>query len=117
MTIRPIKTSTDYERALQRIEEIFDAKLGTVEGDQLEVLGILVDTYEKEHFPIESPTLQEAIEFRFEQLGMQQKDFAKLLGSKSRASEILSGKRKLSLAQIRKLHRELHIPAEILLEG
>lgn len=116
MQIHPIHTEKDYENVLARIEEIFDAKSGTKEGDELEILGILVDEYEKKHFPIESPKPVEAIKFRMEQLGMEQKDMAKLLGSKSRASEILSGKRSLSLRQIKILYRKLGIPAEVLIQ-
>jgi HTH-type transcriptional regulator / antitoxin HigA len=116
MQIKPIHTEVDYQKALERIEEIFDAKPGTQEGDELEILGILVDEYEKKHFPIEAPKPVEAIKFRMEQLGMEQKDLARLLGSKSRASEILSGKRSLSLRQIKILYRKLGIPAEILIQ-
>jgi len=116
MQIHPIHTEDDYQKALNRIEEIFDTKAGTNEGDELEILGILVDEYEKKHFPIEAPKPVEAIKFRMEQLGMEQKDLAKLLGSKSRASEILSGKRSLSLRQIKILYRKLGIPAEVLIQ-
>jgi len=115
MQIQPIHTEKDYEIALARIEEIFDAKPGTKEGDELEVLGILVDEYEKKHFRIEAPKPVEAIKFRMDQLGLEQKDLARILGSKSRASEILSGKRSLSLRQIKILYRRLGIPAEILI--
>ncbi|MCH8557635.1 MAG: helix-turn-helix domain-containing protein [Balneolia bacterium] len=115
MRIQPIHTEQDHQKALERIEEIFDARPGTAEGDELEILGILVDEYEKKHFPIEAPTPVEAIKFRMEQLGMEQKDLAKLLGSKSRASEILSGKRSLSLRQIKIMYRKLGIPAEVLI--
>jgi len=116
MQIQPIHTEKDYENALTRVEEIFDAKPGTKEGDELEILGILVDEYEKKYFPIDAPKPVEAIKFRMGQLGMGQKDLAKLLGPKSRASEILSGKRSLSLRQIKILYRELGIPAEILIQ-
>jgi len=116
MQIQPIHTEKDYQKALDRIEEIFDAKPGTNEGDELEILGILVDEYENKHFPIEAPKPVEAIKFRMEQLGMEQKDLAKLLGSKSRASEILSGKRSLSLRQIKILYRKLGIPADVLIQ-
>src|SRR5690625_2198359 len=116
MQIQPIHTEKDYEKALDRIEEIFDAKPGTKQGDELEILGILIDEYEKKHFPIEATKPVEAIKFRMNQLGMEQKDLARLLGSKSRASEILSGKRSLSLRQIKILHRKLGIPAEILIQ-
>jgi HTH-type transcriptional regulator / antitoxin HigA len=116
MKIQPIHSEDDYQKALDHIEEIFDAKPGTKEGDELEILGILVDEYEKKHFPIEVPKPVEAIKFRMDQLGMVQKDLAKLLGSKSRASEILSSKRSLSLRQIKILYRKLGIPAEILIQ-
>lgn len=116
MQIQPIHTENDYQKALDRIEEIFDAKPGRKEGDELEILGILVDEYEKTHFPIEAPKPVEAIKFRMDQLGMGQKDLAKILGSKSRASEILSGKRSLSLRQIKILYRKLSIPAEVLIQ-
>ena len=116
MLIHPIHNEKDYEKALDRIEEIFDAKPGTKQGDELEILGILIDEYEKKHFPIEAPKPVEAIKFRMNQLGMEQKDLARLLGSKSRASEILSGKRSLSLRQIKILYRKLGIPAEILIQ-
>src|SRR5690625_4036876 len=116
MQIQPIHTEKDYEKALDRIEEIFDAKPGTKQGDELEILGILIDGYEKKHFPIEAPKPVEAIKFRMNQLGMEQKDLARLLGSKSRASEILSGKRSLSLRQIKILYRKLGIQAEILIK-
>lgn len=116
MKIHPIHTEKDYKNALARIEEIFDARPGTQEGDELEILGILADEYEKKNFPIEAPKPVEAIKFRMEQLGMEQKDLAKLIGSKSRASEILSGKRSLSLRQIKILYRKLGIPAEVLIQ-
>lgn len=116
MNISPIHTEADYKAALNRIEEIFDAKIGTPEGDELEILGILVEEFEKRHFPIEAPNPVEAVKFRLEQLGLSQKDFARMIGSKSRASEILSGKRTMSLRVIRKLNHELKIPAEVLIQ-
>lgn len=117
MEIRPIKTEKDYNRALERLEEIFDAKIGSPEGDELEVLGILVDQYENEHFPIDLPDPIEAIKFRMEQLGYNQNDLADIVGLKSRASEILSRKRKLSLEMIRQLHERLHIPTDVLIQA
>lgn len=116
MNIHPIHTQADYNKALSRIEDIFDAKPGSTEGDELEILGILVDEFEKRHFPIDAPDPIEAIKFRMEQLGLSQRDLAGLIGSKSRASEILSGKRTLSLKLIRLLNRKLSIPAEVLLQ-
>jgi HTH-type transcriptional regulator / antitoxin HigA len=115
MNIHPIHTDTDYKNALGRIEVIFDSKPGTAEGDELEILGILVDEYESRHFPIDSPDPIEAVKFRMDQLGLNQSDLARMVGSKSRASEILSGKRSMSLRVIRLLNQKLNIPAEVLI--
>lgn len=116
MIIKPIKTEDDYRQALERLERIFDAKKGTKEGDELEVLSILIDKYEEEHFPIEMPDPIEAIKFRMEQLGLKQKDLAEVVGYRSRISEILNKKRKLTLEMIRKLSDSLHIPTDILIQ-
>jgi HTH-type transcriptional regulator/antitoxin HigA len=116
MEIKPIKTVKDYNQALERLEMIFEAKNGTSEGDELEVLGILIDQYENEHFPIGLPDPIEAIKFRMEQMGYNQNDLANIVGLKSRASEILNRKRKLSLEMIRKLHKALHIPTDVLIQ-
>jgi len=117
MNIRPIKTNIDYEQALARLEVIFDAKKGTEEGDELELLGMLIDNYENEAFPIGFPDPVEAIKFRMEQLGYNQTDLAKVVGLKSRASEILNRKRKLSLEMIRQIHEQLNIPTEVLIQA
>lgn len=117
MTIKPIRNKKDYQSALDRLEVIFDAKAGSKEGDELEVLGILIDQYEKEHFPIGMPDPIEAIKFRMEQLGYSQNDLANVVGLKSRASEILNRKRKLTLEMIRQLHSELNIPTDVLIQN
>ena len=117
MEIKPIKTEKDYSQALKRLEEIFDAKAGSADGDELEVLGLLIDQYENDHFPIGLPDPIEAIKFRMEQMGYNQNDLAKIVGLKSRASEILNRKRKLSLEMIRQLHERLHIPTEVLIQA
>lgn len=117
MNIKPIRTKKDYEQALARLEEIFDAKKGTSEGDELEVLGMLIEKYENEKFPINFPDPVEAIKFRMEQLGYNQTDLANIVGLKSRASEILNRKRKLSLEMIRQLHDKLNIPTEVLIQA
>ncbi|MBI2729154.1 MAG: helix-turn-helix domain-containing protein [Sphingobacteriales bacterium] len=117
MNIRPIKTKKDYEQALARLEVIFDAKKGTTKGDELELLGMLVDNYENELFPIGFPDPVEAIKFRMEQLGYTQTDLANVVGLKSRASEILSRKRKLSLEMIRQIHERLNIPTDVLIQA
>ena len=117
MTIKPIKTELDYQNALARLELIFDAKRGSKNGDELEILGILVDNYENEHFPIGLPDPVEAIKFRMEQLDYNQSDLANIFGVKSRASEILNKKRKLSLEMIRQLHSKLNIPTDVLIQA
>ncbi|MCA6362587.1 MAG: helix-turn-helix domain-containing protein [Bacteroidetes bacterium] len=114
--IKPIKTEADYQLALARLEQIFDAKPGSAEGDELEVLGILIEHYENQHFPIDLPDPVEAIQFRMEQLGLKQNDLAKLVGSKSHMSEVLNRKRKLTLEMIRRLSKALAIPAEVLIQ-
>lgn len=116
MKIAPIRNENDYQNALERLEQIFDAKKDTEEGDELEILSILIDRYENENFPIGMPDPIEAIKFRMEQMGMKQKDLAEVVGFKSRVSEILSKKRKLTLDMIRKLHATLHIPTEVLVQ-
>jgi HTH-type transcriptional regulator / antitoxin HigA len=116
MNLKPIRTKKDYQQWLDRLEVIFDAKKGTSQGGELEILGILIDQYENEHFPVNLPNPIEAIKFRMEQLGYTQTDLAKVVGLKSRASEILSGKRKLSLEMIRQLHEKLNIPTDVLIQ-
>jgi HTH-type transcriptional regulator/antitoxin HigA len=116
MKILPIRNEKDYQKALNRLEDIFDANKGTEEGDELEILSILIDQYEKENFPIGMPDPIEAIKFRMEQMGMNQKDLAEVVGFKSRVSEILNKKRKLNLNMIRKLNTTLHIPTEVLVQ-
>ena len=116
MKITPIRNEQDYQNALERLEVIFDAKRGTEKGDELEILSILIDNYENEHFPIGMPDPIEAIKFRMEQMGMKQKDLAEVFGFKSRVSEILSKKRKLTLEMVRKLNTTLHIPTEVLIQ-
>ncbi|NCQ56605.1 MAG: helix-turn-helix domain-containing protein [Flavobacteriales bacterium] len=116
MKILPIRNEKDYQKALDRLEDIFDAKKGTEEGDELEILSILIDRFENENFPIGMPDPIEAIKFRMEQMGMNQKDLAEIVGFKSRVSEILNKKRKLTLDMIRKLNTNLHIPTEVLVQ-
>ena len=117
MNIKPIKTKKDYQLAIERLEFIFDAKKGTPQGDELEILSLLVDNYENAHFPIGFPDPVEAIKFRMEQLGYTQTDLANVVGLKSRASEILNRKRKLSLEMIRQIHDRLNVPTEVLIQA
>ncbi len=116
MKIKPIRTEEDYELAMKRLDKIFDANPGTKEGDELEVLALLIEDYENKHYPIGPPDPIEAIKFRMEQMGLKQKDLGELLGHKSRASEILSRKRKLTLNMIRTLNKKLNISTEVLVQ-
>jgi HTH-type transcriptional regulator / antitoxin HigA len=116
MMIRAIKTDADYEAALARVEEIFDSEPGSPEFDELEVWGTLIGAYEDENHPVPPPTPVEAIEFVMDQKGLKQKDLVPLVGSKSKVSEVLAGKRKLTLKMIRALHEGLGIPADTLLK-
>lgn len=113
--VKPIRTKKDHASALVVIDKFFDAKKGTPEGTLLEVLSILVERYEQEHFPIAAPDPVEAIAFRMEQLGWTKKELISILGSKSRVSEVFSRKRDLSLQMIRALHRRMGVPAESLI--
>ncbi|MCL2647418.1 MAG: helix-turn-helix domain-containing protein [Phycisphaerales bacterium] len=114
MTIRVPKTKTDYRKALQRVSELMDAAPGTPECDELEVWVHLVDDYERMNFPIARPDPVAAIRFRMEQQGLTPTDLVPFIGPKSRVSEILNGKRTLTLRMIRNLHCALNIPLEAL---
>ena len=114
--IKLIKTKDEYEKILKRIDEIFDAEPGTPEGDELELLTKLVEIFEDEKYPMDLPTPVAAIKFRMEQQGLKSKDLIPFIGSKSKVSEVLSGKRALSLNMIRKIHEGLGIPAEVLIQ-
>jgi HTH-type transcriptional regulator/antitoxin HigA len=111
-----IKNEKQYNKAINRLEQIFDAKKSTREGDELELLSLLIDKYEQEKYPIDFPDPIDAIKFRMEQLGYQQKGLVSAIGLKSRVSEILNRKRKLTLEMIRKLSAELSIPTDILVK-
>ncbi len=115
MDIKAIKTEQDYNQALERLEEIFHAPIDSKEGDEAEILSILIEKYEDENYPIEAPDPIEAIKFRMEQMEMTKKDLAEILGYKSRVSEIFNKKRKLNINMIRKLHDKLNIPYESLI--
>ena len=114
MNIQPIKTKKDYKNALMRIEKIMNAEPGTKKADELEVLSILVEKYEKDNFEILPPDPIEAIKFRMEQMQLDNKDLAKVIGA-NRVSEIFSKKRSLTINMIRKLHSVLYIPTDSLI--
>lgn len=116
MEIKVIRTEQDYQNALDRLEQIFHADIDSPEGDEAEVLSILIEKFEEQHYPIGMSDPIEAIKFRMEQLGLKQKDLADLVGFKSRVSEILNKKRKLTLNMIRKLNASLNIPTEVLIQ-
>lgn len=115
MKLKLINTQREYRQALKHIEMLWDARPGTDAHDTLEVLALLVDNYEREHFPMEEPDPVAAIRFRMEQAGLEAKDLVPLLGSRSRVSEILNRKRGLTLEMVRRLFDELHIPMEALI--
>lgn len=116
MDIKPIKSEKDYMKALKRLEEIFDAKLNTPEGDELEILGLLVDDYENKHYPIEAPDPIDAIKIRMEEMNLKQVDLIPEIGGKSRVSEILNRKRKLTVDMIRKLTTRLNLSSNLLIK-
>lgn len=117
MEIKVIKSEKEYTQALQRLEIIFDAPADSPEGDEADLLGILIEKYEDEYYPIDAPNPIEAIKFRMEQLNLNNEDLAKIIGYKSRVSEIFNRKRKLSLNMIRNLHEKLKIPYESLISN
>jgi len=114
MELKPIKTDQDYRNALERLEMIFDAPVDTKEGDEAEILSLMIENYENEHYPIEAPDPIEAIKIRMEELNLRQKDLVGIIGGKSRVSEILNRKKKLTVDMIRKLEKMLHISASVL---
>ena len=115
MNIKPIKTEADYQKALKRLEIVFDAKIGTIESDEADVLGLMIDEYEKKHYPIEAPDPIEAIKIRMEEMQLRQIDLINEIGGKSRVSEILNRKRKLTVEMIRKLTTRLNLSAGMLI--
>ena len=114
--VKPIRTDEDLERALARVDEIFHAKPGTPESDELDILVRLVESYEGEVCPIATPSPIDAIEFEMEQLGLTPRDLIPYIGSGEKVAEVLSGKRGITVAMARALHKNLNIPAEILLQ-
>lgn len=117
MNIRPIRTETDYDIALERIDALMDSnpEIGSPDGDELEVLVMLVEKYEEKNWVISIPDPIEAIKYRMEEMGLKQKDLVPLIGSKSKVSELLNYKINLSLSMISNLSSTLHIPLEVLI--
>src|SRR3989442_1501181 len=115
MKAKVIKTASEYATALARIDKLMDAKANTPQGEELELLSLLVHEYEEKAFPIDQPDPVTAIRFRMEQQGLKPRDLVPFLGSRSRVSEVLSGRRNLSLKMIRALASGLGIPADVLL--
>lgn len=115
MNIKLIKTEEDYRGALERLNVIFDSKIGTKESDEADILGLMIDDYEKRHYPIEAPDPIEAIKIRMEEMQLRQIDLADAVGGKNRVSEILSRKRKLTVEMIRNLTKRLNLSPELLI--
>jgi HTH-type transcriptional regulator / antitoxin HigA len=114
-SLKPIRTKKDYEAALKEVERLWGAKLGTEDGDRLDVLATLIDVYEAAHYPVDPPDPIEAIKFRMEQQGLSRKDLEPLIGTRTRVAEVLNRRRSLSIGMIRRLHKKLGISAEVLI--
>jgi len=114
MDIRPIKSEKDYEKAIKRLENIFDASPESEDGDEAEILSLLIENYENQYYPIESPDPVEAIKIRMEEMDIKQKDLVEVFGGKSGVSEVLNRKKGLTVEMIRKLEEMLHLSASIL---
>ncbi len=115
MKIKPIKTESDYQNALKRLEKIFDAPIGTKDSDEADILGLMIDDYEKKYYPIEAPDPIEAIKIRMEEMRLKQVDLIGVIGGRSRVSEILNRKRKLTVEMIRNLTMRLNLSPELLI--
>lgn len=115
MNIKLLKSEADYKLALKRLEEIFDAPIGTHDSDEADILGLLVDEYEKKHYPIKAPDPIEAIKIRMEEMQLKQVDLVDVIGGKSRVSEVLNRKRKLTIEMIRNLTKRLNLSPDLLI--
>jgi HTH-type transcriptional regulator / antitoxin HigA len=113
--VKPIRSENDYEAAMAEVESLWGAKSGTQKGDRLDVLATLIEAWEAANYPLDQPDPIEAIKFRMEQQGLTRKDLEGIIGTRARIAEVLDRKRGLSIAMIRRLNAELHIPAEILI--
>src|ERR1700733_11252984 len=113
--VRPIRSKRDYDSALKEVERLWGAATGTRDGDRLDVLVTLIEAYEEAHYPIDPPDPIEAIKFRMEQQGLTRRDLEDIIGTRTRIAEVLSRKRGLSIAMIRRLNERLGISAEVLI--
>ena len=114
MNIKTLKTEKDYRKAIERLNVIFDASAHSTEGEEAEILSMLIENYENNHYAIESPDPIEAIKIRMEEMELQQKDLIGIIGGKSSVSEVLNKKKKLTLENIRQIEKKLKLPASIL---
>jgi len=114
--LKPIRSETDYDKALGEVERLWGAKRGTPDGDRFDVLVTLIEAYEDEHYPMDLPDPIEAIKARMEHQGLTRKDLEPLIGTRTRVAEVLNRKRNLSIGMIRRLHSKLGIPAEVLIQ-
>lgn len=117
MNIKPIRSQEDLTAAFARVEKLWGAEIGSPEGDELEILALLIEKYEDEHYPMPPSDPIEAIKFRMDQQGLTPRDLEPFIGTSGRVSEVLNRKRKLSLSMIKRLHDGLRIPYESLLAG
>jgi HTH-type transcriptional regulator/antitoxin HigA len=115
MTLKLIKSEKEYQAALEMLDQLFDAKIGTQKSDEADVLALLIDEYEKNNFPIEAPDPIEAIKIRMEEMDLKQKDLIGIIGGKSRVSEVLNRKKKLTVEMVRNLAVHLNLSAQILI--
>lgn len=115
MTLKLIKSEQEYQTALTTLDQLFEAKEGTAESDEADVLALLIDEYEKTNFPIEAPDPIEAIKIRMEEMDLKQKDLIGIIGGKSRVSEVLNRKKKLTVEMVRNLALHLHLSAQLLI--
>jgi HTH-type transcriptional regulator/antitoxin HigA len=113
--VRPIRSKRDYEAALKEVERLWGAKAGARDGDRLDVLATLIDAYEAKHFPMDPPDPIDAIKFRMEQQGLTRRDLEEIIGTRTRIAEVLTRKRGLSIAMLRRLHERLGISADVLI--
>src|SRR3989338_5132924 len=117
MNIKPIRSDKDLRAAMRRLEAVFHAREGTPQADEMEVLVTLIEAYENKHYPIGPADPVEAIKFRMEQQGLTPRDLEAFIGKSGRVSEVLNGKRALSMRMIKNLHDGLRIPYESLLSS